>query len=75
MNTGYTIIRQIKGGRETALKTLLVLQRVVGEARYTQIEELLEIVKSVGSRLVEAQPKGTVHTHVNLVPLFSNLQQ
>ncbi|KAK1217400.1 GCD complex subunit gcd7 [Marasmius sp. AFHP31] len=49
--------RQIVGSRATALETLLVLRQVVSKARFSNIEQLVEIIRSVGRRLVEAQPK------------------
>jgi len=49
--------RQVCGSRQAALETLFVLQKVVAEARFSQIEELLDLVKSIGARLVKAQPK------------------
>ncbi len=54
--------RQVCGSRQAALETLFVLQKVVAEARFSQIEELLDLVKSIGARLVKAQPKGTART-------------
>ncbi|KAF9447670.1 nagb/rpia/CoA transferase-like protein [Macrolepiota fuliginosa MF-IS2] len=49
--------RQIVGSRTTALETLLVLRQVVSKARFSNFEQLVEIIKTVGHRLVEAQPK------------------
>ncbi|KAG6855955.1 hypothetical protein H0H87_009072 [Tephrocybe sp. NHM501043] len=49
--------RQVVGSRATALETLLVLRQVVSKARFSNMEQLVEIIRSVGRRLVEAQPK------------------
>ena len=46
------------GSRATALETLLVLRQVVSKARFSNMEQLVEIIRHVGRRLVEAQPKG-----------------
>ena len=50
--------RQISGSHETALETVLVLRQLVSKARFTNINELVSIIKETGRRLVEAQPKG-----------------
>lgn len=57
--------RQVKGSRETALETVLVLRQVVSKARFSNIDQLVEIIRSVGRKLVEAQPKE--HTVGNTV--------
>ncbi|KIK08779.1 hypothetical protein K443DRAFT_84440 [Laccaria amethystina LaAM-08-1] len=49
--------RSIVGSRATALETLLVLRQVISKARFSNINQLVEIIRSVGRRLVEAQPK------------------
>ncbi|KAK7054638.1 GCD complex subunit gcd7 [Paramarasmius palmivorus] len=49
--------RQVVGSRATALETLLVLRQVVSRARFSNIDQLVDIIRSVGRRLVEAQPK------------------
>lgn len=46
------------GSRRTALETVDVLSQVITNARFANIDELIELIKSVGRRLVEAQPKG-----------------
>jgi len=51
-------IRQIVGSRRAAIETLLVLRQVVSKARFSNIEQLVEVIHSAGRRLVEAQPKG-----------------
>jgi len=49
--------RQVVGSRETALETILVLRQVVSKARFSNIDQLVEIIRSVGRKLVDAQPK------------------
>jgi translation initiation factor eIF-2B subunit beta len=51
-------LRQIVGSRRAALETLVVLRQVVTKARFSNIEQLVEIIHGAGRRLVEAQPKG-----------------
>jgi len=57
--------RQVLGSRESALETVLVLRQVVSKARFQNIQQLVEIIRGVGRRLVEAQPKE--HTVGNTV--------
>lgn len=57
-----THLRQIVGSRRAALETLFVLRQVVSKARFSNIEQLVEIIHSAGRRLVEAQPKGKSFT-------------
>lgn len=52
--------RQIVGSRQAALETLIVLRQVVSKARFSNFEQLVTIIRSVGRRLVEAQPKGVI---------------
>jgi translation initiation factor eIF-2B subunit beta len=54
--------RQIVGSRAAALETVIVLRQVVSKARFSNIDQLLEGIRRVGRRLVEAQPKGAYHT-------------
>lgn len=49
--------RQVVGSRPAALETLLLLRQVVAKARFSNIEQLVEIIRAVGRRLVQAQPK------------------
>ncbi|KAI6150672.1 hypothetical protein BKA82DRAFT_993017 [Pisolithus tinctorius] len=49
--------RQVVGSRETALETVLVLRQVVSKARFSNIDQLVDTIRSVGRKLVEAQPK------------------
>ncbi|TDL25028.1 nagb/rpia/CoA transferase-like protein [Rickenella mellea] len=57
--------RQLVGSRQTALETVLVLRQVISKARFSHIDELIGMVKGVGRRLVNAQPKE--HTVGNTV--------
>ena len=57
-NNAYERLRQLVGSRQTALETVLVLRQVITKARFSNIEELVQLIKRVGRRLVEAQPKG-----------------
>ena len=52
-------VRQIVGSRQAALETVLVLRQVVSKARFSNIQQLIAIIREAGRRLVEAQPKGT----------------
>ncbi|KAL5533272.1 GCD7 [Sanghuangporus sanghuang] len=49
--------RQLVGSRETALETLRVIRQVILRSKFSTIEELIARIKSIGHRLVEAQPK------------------
>ncbi|CAE6488759.1 unnamed protein product [Rhizoctonia solani] len=49
--------RQITGAHDTAVETVLLLRQVVSTARFSSIEQLLSMLRSVGTRLVAAQPK------------------
>ncbi|KZT26596.1 nagb/rpia/CoA transferase-like protein [Neolentinus lepideus HHB14362 ss-1] len=57
--------RQVVGSRQTAIETVLVLRQVISKARFSNIEHLIQIIKAVGRRLVQAQPKE--HTVGNTV--------
>jgi len=50
--------RDLISSRQTALETAQLLYRFVGSARYNSIEQLLEQIRTVGKRLVAANPKG-----------------
>ncbi|CAE7089771.1 unnamed protein product, partial [Rhizoctonia solani] len=49
--------RQVSGAHDTAVETVLLLRQVVSTARFSSIEQLLSMLRSVGTRLVAAQPK------------------
>lgn len=57
----HTVFRQVVGSRAAALETLHVLRQVVTKARFSNFEQLVEIIRTVGRRLVDAQPKGLYH--------------
>lgn len=57
--------RQVVGSREAAIETVLVIRQVVQKARFSNIDELVTLIRSVGRRLVEAQPKGTWQSTLN----------
>ncbi|WVF68378.1 hypothetical protein IAT40_003143 [Kwoniella sp. CBS 6097] len=49
--------RQIVGSLNVALATAAVVQNIVRSARYSTIDELLGLIKLVGKRLIDANPK------------------
>lgn len=49
--------RQVVGSRASALETLLVIRQVVAKSRFSNFEQLVDIIRAVGRKLVEAQPK------------------
>ncbi|KAJ3554901.1 hypothetical protein NM688_g2864 [Phlebia brevispora] len=57
--------RQVVGSREAALETLKVLRQVVSRSRFSNLDQLVGLIRCVGRRLVEAQPKE--HTVGNTV--------
>lgn len=52
-----TAARQIVGSRNVALATAALIQNVVRSVKYTTIDELLAVIRSIGKRLIEANPK------------------
>ena len=52
------LARQVVGSREAALETVLFLRQVVAKARFTNIDQLVSLLREVGKRLAKAQPKG-----------------
>ena len=66
-------VRQIVGSRQAALETVLVLRQVVSKARFSNIQQLIAIIREAGRRLVEAQPKGTspfiLHVHLRCLDI------
>ena len=55
-------LRQIVGSLNVALATAALIQSIVRSARYNTIDELLALIKAVGRKLTEANPKG-MYTH------------
>ncbi|WVO14995.1 hypothetical protein L204_102638 [Cryptococcus depauperatus] len=49
--------RQIVGSLNVAIATAALIQSVVRSARYSTIDELLALIKSVGRKLIDANPK------------------
>lgn len=49
--------RQVVGSRVAALETVRLLRQVVSKARFHNIDQLVRIIRTVGRRLVDAQPK------------------
>ena len=47
---------EIEGSYDIALKTVLVLRKVVGQLKWSSAKELMEFVRSAGKRLMNAQP-------------------
>lgn len=62
-------LRQVVGSREAALETLKVLRQVVSRARFANLDQLIGLIRCVGRRLVEAQPKG--HLEVGICIIYS----
>ena len=64
--------RQVIGSRTAALETVLVLRQVVSKARFSNIDQLVGLIRDVGRRLAEVQPKG-VHYHFMYVLVEQDL--
>lgn len=56
-------IRQVVGSRQAALETALVLRQVISKERFHNLGQLVDIIRHVGKKLVEAQPKGLTIAH------------
>ncbi|WWC73822.1 uncharacterized protein I206_107794 [Kwoniella pini CBS 10737] len=56
--------RQIVGSLNVALATAALIQNIVRSARYSTIDELLGLIKSVGKRLIDANPKELAATNI-----------
>lgn len=52
--------RQIKNSRSSAIATVHLLLQVVAKQRWKNIAELLQRIRNVGQRLIEAQPREMV---------------
>lgn len=57
--------RQIVGSLNVALATGALIQNVVRTVRYSTVEELIAIIKSIGRRLVNANPRGECLTSLS----------
>ena len=69
VETYLSTTRQVVGSREAALETLKVLRQVVSKARFSNLDQLITLIRCVGRRLVEAQPKG----HLNCTLYYMKL--
>ncbi|KAL7423889.1 GCD complex subunit gcd7 [Cryptotrichosporon argae] len=49
--------RQIVGSRNVALATAVLIQNIVRGVKYSTVDELLLIIRAIGRRLVDANPK------------------
>ncbi|KZO95284.1 eukaryotic translation initiation factor 2B beta subunit [Calocera viscosa TUFC12733] len=49
--------RQVIGAQETAHETALLLRQIVSVARFSSIEQLIQLIKSIARRLIDANPK------------------
>ncbi|KAI0317580.1 eukaryotic translation initiation factor 2B beta subunit [Amylostereum chailletii] len=49
--------RQVVGSRAAALETVNLLRQVISRSRFQNIAQLVDIIRVVGRRLVDAQPK------------------
>lgn len=58
--------REIVGSLNVALATAVLLHTVVRSAKYGNIDELLALLKLIGRRLAEANPKGPLGGRVLL---------
>ena len=47
---------EVTGSFDIALKTVLVLRKVVGQLRWNNAKELMDFVRQAGRRLMDAQP-------------------
>lgn len=51
-------LSQVVGSHATALETVKLLRKVVSAAKFTSLDQLVQLVRAVGRELVAAQPKG-----------------
>ncbi|WWD20404.1 hypothetical protein CI109_104880 [Kwoniella shandongensis] len=56
--------RQIVGSLNVALATAALVQNIVRSARYSTIDELLSLIKAVGRKLIDANPKELASTNI-----------
>jgi translation initiation factor eIF-2B subunit beta len=50
--------RQIYGSNQTALETAQLLRTVISNARWTNAASLIQQIKEIAVRLIQAQPVG-----------------
>ncbi|KAG8856039.1 GCD complex subunit gcd7 [Tulasnella sp. 330] len=51
-------LSQVVGSHATAIETVKLLRQVVSAAKFTSLDQLVQLVRAVGRELVAAQPKG-----------------
>lgn len=51
--------RQVYGSNHTALETANLLRTVISNSRWSNAAGLLQLIKEIAIRLVQAQPVGT----------------
>jgi len=56
--------RQVYGSNHTALETAQLLRTVISNSRWTTAASLIKIIRELSSRLLRAQPVGTVSSSV-----------
>jgi translation initiation factor eIF-2B subunit beta len=50
--------RQIIGSLNVALATGALIQNIVRTVRYNTVDELITVIKAIGRRLMDANPRG-----------------
>lgn len=50
--------RQIIGSLNVALATAALIQNVARTVKYSTVEELISVIKAIGRRLIDANPRG-----------------
>jgi hypothetical protein len=51
--------RHIVGSRNAAIATATLIKNIVRHVKYSTVEELINIIKAIGKRLMDANPRGT----------------
>jgi len=51
--------RHIVGSRNAAIATATLIKNIVRHVKYSTVEELISIIKAIGKRLMDANPRGT----------------
>jgi translation initiation factor eIF-2B subunit beta len=51
--------RQIVGSLNAAIATATLIKNIVRHVKYSTVEELINIIKAIGRRLMDANPRGT----------------
>ena len=50
--------RHIVGSRNAAIATATLIKNIVRHVKYSTVEELISIIKAIGKRLMDANPRG-----------------